>query len=284
MQIGARVRDFITRRWPRTYGHEVRTFHLATCGAFQYAQWLHPFETPKTFSEEAMRWLKRFVSPGQCVLDIGAHTGDTAVPLALAVGQEGLVIAFEPNPRVFRILEVNARLNADRGRIVPCNLALTEMDGEFEFRYSDASLCNGGDLDSVSPGEHGHHYRLTVRGVEPLGYLRQNYGPHLGRLGFVKIDTEGHDESILRRLDPIIRAARPVIMAEVFVHLSPEERRSFCGYFDDLGYAAYLMGENFVPTPERAGLSAFLSGEHFDVIAVPRERDVISPDPAQRGP
>jgi FkbM family methyltransferase len=47
---------------------------------------------------------QRFLTKGAVAIDIGAHTGDTTVPMALAAGNTGLVLAFEPNQYVYKIL------------------------------------------------------------------------------------------------------------------------------------------------------------------------------------
>ena len=77
---------------PRTksYGYEVVHFDLATEGRVSYARWLHPKEQRKTFSQAEVDELRRFLSVGDVAVDIGAHTGDTALPVALAVGKRRL--------------------------------------------------------------------------------------------------------------------------------------------------------------------------------------------------
>ena len=42
--------------------------------------------------------VRKFLRPGDYVLDIGTNIGTHAIPLAKAVGHEGQVIAFEPQP------------------------------------------------------------------------------------------------------------------------------------------------------------------------------------------
>ena len=95
----------------RVYGHEVRAFDLASDGRVDYAQWLHPGETPKEVRQDVVDHLRTFLRPGDVAIDIGAHTGDSTIPIALAVGPAGRVLALEPNPYVFPVLERNAGLN-----------------------------------------------------------------------------------------------------------------------------------------------------------------------------
>jgi hypothetical protein len=85
---------------PRTYGSEIRRFTLPRDGLVEYAQWLHPRETDKAVRQEVVDELRTFLRPGDVAIDIGAHTGDSTLPMALAVGSAGHVLALEPNPHV----------------------------------------------------------------------------------------------------------------------------------------------------------------------------------------
>ena len=91
----------------KEYGYKINKFQLNKYGEVEYAQWLHPFEETKIINEATIEFYKRFIKAGDFVIDIGAHTGDTTVPIALCAAKEGSVLALEPNPYVFKILEKN---------------------------------------------------------------------------------------------------------------------------------------------------------------------------------
>ena len=95
------------------YGYEIKTFKIDGIGTVEYAQWLHPFEQPKVITNSNVNFYKRLAKPGAMIIDIGGHTGDTTVPMALAAGKNGLVLALEPNKYVYKILEKNASLNRE---------------------------------------------------------------------------------------------------------------------------------------------------------------------------
>lgn len=56
---------------------------------------------------ETVMQLDRLIAPGMTVLDIGAHVGYYTRRYADVVGQNGRVIAFEPHPRTYRVLQHN---------------------------------------------------------------------------------------------------------------------------------------------------------------------------------
>ncbi|HIK82039.1 MAG TPA: hypothetical protein EYF93_03985, partial [Planctomycetes bacterium] len=68
----------------KEYSHTVVEYHLPIDGKIQYAQWLHPAESTKLVRQDEINELRSFLNPGDVAIDIGAHTGDTALPMALA--------------------------------------------------------------------------------------------------------------------------------------------------------------------------------------------------------
>ena len=98
-----------------------------------YYRWLHPFqgnwELDALFNEKELNNISKLIKPNSVVLDIGAQTGNMAVAYSLFAEN---VIAFEPNPATFEILEKNSTLNP----ITPYNFAISEKEGECEFHYS----------------------------------------------------------------------------------------------------------------------------------------------------
>ena len=135
---------------PREYPHAVETFVLPSDGEVRLARWLHPAETAKFITQGSVDALRSFLSQGDVAIDIGAHTGDSTIPIALAVGRRGSVFALEPNPYVFKVLAINAGLNPSSTHIVPLMFAAMPEDGEFEFEYSDPGYCNGGLHQGIS--------------------------------------------------------------------------------------------------------------------------------------
>src|SRR5262249_18456521 len=254
---------------PREYPYEVTTFNLATEGEVQLARWLHPVESPKVVTQENVDALRTFLHEGDVAIDIGAHTGDTTLPIALAVGPGGCGFALEPNPYVFKVLAANATLNPSKTHIVPLMFAATPQDGEFEFQYSDAGYCNGGLFQGIARWRHGHFCRLRVAGRNLAAYLSEHARTLLPKIRYIKIDTEGFDRAVVQSLADLLTVVRPCIKTEIYQHLRNDERT---GYYDDLhrlGYRVFKCdGENVYRGQEltRSDLSRW---KHFDVFAVP---------------
>jgi FkbM family methyltransferase len=271
--LARRIQRRRDRRTFRTYGHEVKRFALEREGIVEYAQWLHPFEKPKTITQGDVDGWRVFLKDGDVAIDIGAHTGDTTVPMALACGPSGLVVAVEPNPHVFRILDVNALLNSGHAApILPLNLAATEEDGEFEFHYWDASFGNGGYLSRLHNQQHGHRYPLKVTGRNLERELRARIPDRLSSLALVKIDAEGYDAAIVHSMRALINEYRPVIICEVHKKLDAGERAHLRDELASLRYTCRRYRGGDQPVGESIGPDDFSRWPHFDIVAIPDER------------
>lgn len=251
------------------YGAVIKNFQVEEIGQVQYAQWLHPFDRPKKITTSNVRFYKSLVRPGAMVLDIGAHTGDTTVPMALAAGKDGLVLALEPNPYVFKILQQNAFLNPGNTNIIPACFAATATPGKFSFNYSDASFCNGGFLSQIKSKRHRHHYTLEVEGKNLQQYLLHNYQDELHRLDLVKVDAEGYDKEILKTIPALLKTYRPAFITECYKKLNTGERDELFDIFDTNGYQLFYL-ENFEAgnLKKRILKKNMSDKKHFDFLAI----------------
>lgn len=257
---------------PREYGFDIRSFELEGEGHIEYAQWLHPAETEKTFRQAEVDHLRSFISPGDVAIDVGAHTGDSTLPIALATGSEGLVFGLEPNPYVFQVLAENAKLNQGKTNIVPLPFAATPEDGPIEFEYSDPGFCNGGRHEGISPWRHAHPFKLTVEGRNLQNYLRAEHSAALSRLTYIKTDAEGFDTYVLRSLSDIIQEARPYIKSEVYKYTNEFQRLEFYRLLANLDYKLHRIESETDYLGPNVDASNLMEWRHYDVFCVPKER------------
>jgi FkbM family methyltransferase len=251
------------------YPHEIATFTLPKDGEIRFARWMHPGETPKTVTQASVDALRSFLREGDVAIDIGAHTGDSALPIALAVGSRGRVLALEPNPYVFKVLAVNATLNPEKTTISPLMFAAMPTDDEFEFEYSDAGYCNGGFHGDIGKWRHGHFQRLRVEGRHLGRYLREHAPDILARLRYVKIDTEGFDHAVVRSMEDVIASARPYLKTEIYRHLSAEARHAYDRDLRRMGYQLFKCEGDEIYRGEALQPGDLTRWPHFDVFAVP---------------
>jgi FkbM family methyltransferase len=203
-------------------------------------------------------------------MDIGAHTGDSTIPIALACGPQGVVLALEPNPFVFEVLKANAGLNLGKTAIVPLMIAATSEDRVYRFSYSDEGFCNGGAFDGLTRWRRGHAFALDVQGRHLPSLLESEYAALLPRLRYIKIDAEGADYQILSGLTALVRARRPFIRLEVFKHTPDAERSALFDLLSGLGYSLHRIAGDTAYRGERISVAGDMSRwRHFDLFAAP---------------
>lgn len=79
-----------------------------------------PYET-ELFTES--------ITPGMVVVDVGANIGYYTLLAARAVGPEGRIVAFEPDPLNFELLSRNVASNGFADRVILMQCAITDHNG-----------------------------------------------------------------------------------------------------------------------------------------------------------
>ena len=231
----------VARRVTKEYPHKVVRFELEKEGAVEFAIWENPLVEPISISQSDIDFFRQFIKEGDFIIDIGANIGDTTVPMAYAAGKEGMTLGFDPNPYVYKILEVNASLNGDKTNIKPVCSAISTEEEEFYFISSEASFANGG----ISPTPESIHgkfiYPDKVKGVNLFNYLKENHKDRLDSLSFIKIDTEGYDKEIIRSIGDLIQTYKPVLVAESFGKSSDEAKMELYQLISQHGYTLFYF-------------------------------------------
>ena len=270
------IKDKLARRKARRvfkeYPHEVQTFQLDKEGPVQFANWKNPLMKDFILTQAHVDSFRRFIPEGTLAIDIGTNIGDTTVPMALAAGKNGLVLGFEPNPHIVKIVEANAGLNKDRTNIKILPYAIAEKEAEFFYASSEASLSNGGISEKPNSAHGSYTLPHKIKAVNLEAYLNQHFPEWLNKLSFIKIDTEGYDMEIIQSIQALLRKYQPVVEAECFSKLTVQQRNDLYDcivsqgyeifYFDDLGNAD---SEQKLTKPDMQ------RWKHFNFYAIPKK-------------
>ena len=258
---------------PKTYGFVIETHDLPREGRLDVARWCHPgaYRLAPAQVQAAVDQLRRFLRAGDVAIDIGAHAGDTSIPIALAVGPAGVVLAFEPNPYVFPVLQQNAGLNPAKTTILPLMFAAMRADGRYEFQYGEAGYCNGGYHEGMSKWLHGSAFKVRVEGRNVQDFLARNHPDLIPRLRFIKVDTEGFDLAVLETLETLIRGERPFLQVEMFSlrKSTPAYRRKLYDFLVSQGYEVHRMEGNDNFLGDRITPENLMRWNVYDVFCVP---------------
>jgi FkbM family methyltransferase len=203
------------------------------------------------FEPAETRLMRELLSPGDVVVDIGAHIGWYAT-IASSLVQEGKVIAFEPYPTNASTLKENLRLNhCDNVSVMEC--ALGEQSG------TTSLASHEGDSGSVTALTWAHEGRSEV----PITTLDDvddalDFGP----VALVKIDVEGWEGHVIGGATKTLSRAKRVLV-EINRPALREAGSSQEAIFDLLRRCGFT---NFFHVSER-GLRRLSSNEVSNVLA-----------------
>ena len=177
-----------------------------------------------TFEERGLLIaIKPFLKNGGVVWDVGANSGLLAYQLARMNVQIELHL-FEPNPRMFKLA---SEVVAPFDNVESHEFGLSDKDSE-SILVVPAGHATMGTLEPSATGRQGAEYKITCRTGDNL-VLAGGYRPP----DVIKIDTEGHEISVISGLRETMIRYRPVVF---FEHISVDSQ-----FIRDIAPPGYLM-------------------------------------------
>ena len=180
--------------------------------------------------EPELRLVPTLCHPDELAIDVGANQGTYAVVM---VRHAGSIVAAEPNPRLARILRRRLDGAVRAGKASILEAALSDSDRAIDLFVPDDAPALA-SLEVRPDGAVGRPIRVTRRRIDELG---------LPRTGFIKIDVEGHEVSVIEGAHRLIERDRPNILVEA-------ENRHHAGSLDriralllPLGYRGFFLLE-----------------------------------------
>ncbi len=178
--------------------------------------------------------------PRGLALDIGANIGNHSLFFSDHFDR---VVSFEPNPRTFKVLSLNAEL---AGNVTCMNVGLSDAAGEAVLRLNPSNI--GGS--SISTGSSGPS--VTIR-LETLDSLL----PDLANLRLIKIDVEGHELAAIRGAAATIRRHRPIVLFEQHLSDFKDGASPVVSELQVLGYRCFASLRKY-PRPTAGKLGSLL--------------------------
>jgi FkbM family methyltransferase len=237
------------RRSVRVWGRRLRASSLDRL----LCLWLHRVGLMGRAERQVLR---RRVSTGMQVVDIGANLGLYSLLLAQLAGPEGRVFAFEPEPSLFRVLRHNCR-RSGLTNLRLFNQALGDRAGRVGFYRS---VFNSGDNRLGGLGWKGE-------GVE-VEMVRLDDALPVRRIDFIKMDVQGYEMRVLRGMEEVMRASPGL---EIYFEFWPAGLRAagtdpeeVFAHLHDRGFHVYdVEGETLEPVAGFDRLRDRLAGSRF---------------------
>jgi FkbM family methyltransferase len=185
------------------------------------------------------------IAQNAIIFDVGANIGDTTLKFANQF-PESQVFAFEPTDFAWKKLLRNIELNPDLSTSitpVKCFLSDTNCEKAEMIAYASWKL--------VHNSEKSHHYHgglassaVATPSIRLDTFIEEN---RISRVDLLKIDTDGHEVSVLRGAIQTLQNFKPYLIIEVGQYTLHEENSSFIDIWNILkecGYSRIINSQN----------------------------------------
>ena len=210
---------------------------------------------------------------GTTIIDIGAHIGRHAIPLAKKIGPAGLLYAFEPIPLIRNRLNENIYASG-LNNVVVLPFALSNKREVADFTYVPNLPEESGLKERRIYNDIPSEFQKIKVGVFQLDDLI----PLGSKVSFLKIDVEGGELDVFLGASNLLETSRPIVAFECGA-------ASFLGYheapdrifdiFDALGYQIFAITGERILTKEIFSKATYAQN-FWDYIAFPFGKEELA--------
>ena len=183
-------------------------------------------------------------------IDVGVYRGVYSYQMSKLSSH---VHSFEPNPLIYPYLEKNLKriisnmtlynmALSDKSEIVDLKVpkrfkVLIEKNYEEAFKLGLATIHKENSLGK-------NQFSMFKVKAEKLDNIIQNR-----KIGFIKIDVEGHERNVLVGAEMIIKKYKPNLLVEIEERHTNEKIENILGFINDFGYKSFFSdGYNLIET------------------------------------
>lgn len=164
---------------------------------------------------------------GTDALDIGANIGNHSIAFSEYFET---VYAFEANPTTFSLLKLNSEPYKN---ILPFCIGVSSEKGRFSFvenknNLGGSKFIKRSDMRLFAPEDLIEVDTIRLDQFDPI--------PDAARIGFVKIDIEGHELDALKGMQEILVRNKPIIAFEILAAEINDGQCNVSKYLNGLGY------------------------------------------------
>lgn len=177
--------------------------------------------------EPELRELPGLVQSDKSAIDVGGSVGTYTFHLSRLAKS---VTTFEPNPNLHWRFAKMALPNARLERV-----ALSDHPGKATLRVPASTRDHGrasleDHLKATQPDAA--EYEVEIRTLDSYNF---------SDVGFIKIDTEGHEEAILRGAKDLIERCHPTFLIEIEEAHNPGGLGRVNTFFSERGYGCFFF-------------------------------------------
>lgn len=187
------------------------------------------------YEKAEMEILKLFLKKDNTFIDIGANIGIYTLNASKLIGENGIVISFEPFTRNHNTLVNHISLN-NLQNIKVEKLAVGEKNGVVNLYYDESEK----NLGMVTAGIIESGIKEEVKMVSLDSYLENS---SIAKIDFIKIDVEGFEYSVLKGMKDTLEKYHPTLLVEISEEKGNDNHTLISQYLKSLSYRKYFISD-----------------------------------------
>jgi FkbM family methyltransferase len=198
---------------------------------------------------------------GKTLLEIGANIGTHTVYFGLT-RTFGRIVAVEPDPRNFELLEENVLQNGFGDLVSRMPFAVSDQEGTIEF------FLHPNNHGKSSPNQrHAEDQKILVPAL-PVTDILERAGVPETDVGLIWMDIEGYEPVAARSMQALFECRIPVHMEFTGDFYGPEKAAEFVGFLARF-YENCMVFYNDDSEEQRKVVDIPLGREQFDILLLP---------------
>lgn len=169
-----------------------------------------------------IRYLSKIVRNGETILDVGANIGPYTLLLSKLIGNEGKVIAFEPDSSAYKILIENIEMN-NFNNIITERMGLSNFVGRSKLVIY-RNIFGGRSQSISSLNLRSNELKLKYELVKITTIDKYCEEKDIHPDGII-IDVEGAEGLVIEGAQNVIKQYSPWILLEFHGHLMSNEKK-----------------------------------------------------------
>jgi FkbM family methyltransferase len=231
-------------------------------------QYVSPAIATGDYESLETAFVRRYVNRGMAAVDVGANLGWFAIHLALVVGAEGRVDAFEPRSDLMDLLTKTIGENG-LTNVTTHNFALGSQNSRGQMIWSVHDV-NPGGTNLVSSEFVASDITAQPVAVRTLDACISH------RVDFIKLDVEGSELLVFKGAERILAKDRPLILVEInpsnLMRTSGVSAIEFGQFVEKSGYWLYEITADGSCGPQIPSCELSTIETLVNVAMLPKER------------
>jgi FkbM family methyltransferase len=171
---------------------------------------------------------------GATCWDLGTHFGIYTVGMAMAVGDQGQVVGFEPDPISYKRCQRHVKMNSLTW-VKLFNAAVSDSEGASSLIVGQGAGASTSHLAYEDENPDSIHKQVSIKTIVLDQLVEHN---EIRPAQFIKIDVEGHGAKALSGACQTIAAHRPTIAMSFHSQWELDDTRAI---LEPMGYRSFSV-------------------------------------------